>query len=78
MTIGAMPPIENRIGQPCVGTKVAATKPGMAPPSGTQATPSSANVARIWRGEDSALMATTLGITPPMPTPASSRSQNIW
>ena len=32
-TIGTMPPMVNRICQPCVGTKVAATTPGMAPPS---------------------------------------------
>ena len=36
-TIGTMPPMVNRIGQPCVGTKVAATNPGMAPPSGHEA-----------------------------------------
>ena len=72
-----MPPIWKMIGQPCVGTKVAATKPGMAPPSGTQPTAMMASVARRWRGADSALIATTLGMTPPMPSPASKRSTNI-
>ena len=36
------------------------------------------NMARSRRGADSALMATTFGMTPPMPRPASRRSQNIW
>jgi hypothetical protein len=76
-TIGAMPPIKNRICQPYRGTKVAATNPGIAPPTGTQPTATSANVARRLRGADSTLMATTFGITPPMPTPASNRNQNI-
>src|SRR5262245_43608669 len=50
----------------------------MAPPMGTQPTAIMASVARRWRGADSALTATTLGMTPPMPSPANSRSQNIW
>jgi len=77
MMIGTMPPIRNRICQPYCGTKTAVTNPGMAPPSGTQPTPIIASVARNLRGADSALMETTLGTTPPMPSPASSRSQNI-
>ena len=77
MRIGTMPPIRNRICQPYCGTNAAVTKPGMAPPSGTQPTAMMASVARSLRGADSALMATTLGMTPPMPKPANSRSQNI-
>ena len=77
ITIGAMPPIMNRIGQPYFGTNTAVTIPGMAPPIGTQPTAMIASVARSWRGADSALIATTFGITPPIPSPASSRSQNI-
>jgi hypothetical protein len=50
----------------------------MAPPIGTKPTAMIARVARSLRGADSALMATTFGITPPMPRPARSRSQNIW
>ena len=77
MTIGPMPPIRNRICQPYCGTRVAATNPGIAPPSGTQPTAMMASVARSLRGADSALIATTFGMTPPIPRPAKRRSQNI-
>ena len=76
-TSGTTPPIVNRIGQPYCGTRKAATSPGMAPPIGTQPTAMMASNARIRRGADSTLRATTFGMTPPMPMPASSRSQNI-
>ena len=77
-TIGTMPPMVNKICQPCVGTKVAAMTPGMAPPTGTNPTAIEASVRRYLRGADSLLMATMFGITPPMPRPASKRSQNSW
>ncbi len=75
-TTGTMPPISNRICQPYCGTSAAAAKPASAPPSGTRPTAMIASVARRLRGADSALMATRLGMTPPMPSPAKKRSQD--
>ena len=49
----------------------------MAPPTGTRPTAISAIVARSLRGADSALMAITLGMMPPMPSPARKRSAVI-
>ncbi len=76
ITIGTMPPIRNKIGQPYCGTRNALTAPPSAPPSGTQPTATIGNVARMLRGADSVQIATRLGMTPPMPRPAISRSQN--
>ena len=49
----------------------------MAPPIGTSPTAMIAIVARSRRGADSALIAIAFGMTPPMPMPASKRSQDI-
>ena len=77
ITTGTMPPMRKRICQPYWGTSAADTKPGSAPPSGTSPVAMRPRVARERRGADSMLMAIMLGITPPMPRPATSRSQNI-
>ena len=50
-------------------------KPASAPPSGTMPVAMIASVARMLRGANSALIATILGMTPPMPSPATKRSQ---
>ena len=52
------------------------TKPAQAPPNGTQPTATIGNVARKFRGADSVQIATTFGMTPPMPMPANNRNQN--
>ena len=77
-TIGTMPPTSNRIGQPKCGMSAAAAKPAAVPPTGTPLMATIASVARSDRGANSALIATTFGMTPPMPSPATSRSQNNW
>ena len=65
MRIGTMPLNENRIRDPYCGTNTAVTKPGMAPPSGTQPTAMIASVARSLRGAYFArCMATSLEMTP--------------
>ena len=56
--------------------QAALTKPANAPPIGTQPAAMMASVARKFRGANSALIDTRLGMTPPMPKPAMSRSQN--
>ena len=70
-----MPPIRNRICQPCVGTRARTTGDGAA--ERHAADRDEAIVARIFAARI-ALIATTLGMTPPIPRPASRRSQNNW
>src|SRR5262249_29477420 len=68
-TIGTIPPISKRIGQPKCGMSAAAPKPAPVPPTGTPTMAMIASVASSDRGADSALIATTLGMSPPIPRP---------
>ncbi len=76
-TSGPTPPIMNRICQPCVGTRSAATGPGNPPPKPTPTKLTMMSVARKLRGANSPTSAMMFGMKPPMPMPARSRSSAI-